>query len=91
VRAGTSAIQQIISLWQALPPGESARCHVPPFGVRFFSGETVMCQASICWRCNNIYGEAGGQQFYYFFDAKAPSSRSLLSLFEALLGTPAVE
>jgi hypothetical protein len=29
--------ERIAALWRGLPPGEEARCHMPPFGLRFWS------------------------------------------------------
>src|SRR5262245_7195887 len=59
---------RIISLWQSLPADEPMRCHIPPFGLRFSVAGVVACQGSICWKCNNIYGESNGSSFCYTFD-----------------------
>jgi hypothetical protein len=29
-------VQQVANLWRQLKPGQSARCHMPPFGLRFY-------------------------------------------------------
>ena len=69
----------IAALWRQLPPGHQARCHTPPFGLRFFVEEDVVCQASICWECDNIFGDVGGTSFCYEFSSKRPISRKLLA------------
>jgi hypothetical protein len=48
------AAQAIASQWRQLPPDEQARCHIPPYVVRFHSDSGLVCEASICWHCNNI-------------------------------------
>ena len=74
-----AAAARIADLWRRLPPGEQARCHVPPFGLRFVAGGEVVCQASVCWTCNNLYGDAGGDSIHYSFDAGDEVSRALLA------------
>jgi hypothetical protein len=81
--------RRVAALWRALPPGNQARCHIPPFGLRFYAKGRILAQASICWRCNNLHGEAGGRDLFYEFDASANVSRELLSLLEYAVGHPA--
>jgi hypothetical protein len=83
--------QRIAALWRSLPAGEQARCHIPPFGLRFYSAGRVVCQASICWQCNNIYGEMQGEAFSYEFDATSDAGRALLLMLEEIVGHPAAE
>ena len=63
VRLTGEAAQAIASLWRRLPPRTQMRCHIPPYGLRFRSEETVILQASICWKCNNIFGTFGIESF----------------------------
>jgi hypothetical protein len=74
---GATALR-IAQMWRELPPGETARCHIPPFGLRFIADGRVICEGSICWECNNIYGNAGGRAFFYEFDTEAAGSQALL-------------
>jgi hypothetical protein len=60
----------------------TARCHIPPFGLRFFTNNQLVCQASVCWECNNIYGHANSNRFSYAFDANASISQELLMKLE---------
>jgi len=70
---------RIASLWRQLPRGEPFRCHVPPFGLRFWLANEIVCQASICWECNTIYGIADGRKIAYEFDASHTISQHLLA------------
>jgi hypothetical protein len=71
-------VERVAALWRSLPAGEQARCHTPPFGLRFWLADRKVLQASICWDCNNVYGYVGTLPIYFPFDAKAPVSVSLL-------------
>ena len=71
--------EEIAALWNELPPGQQDRCHVPPFGLRFFSGAQLILEASVCWDCSNIFGVADGSIFSFEFDASAPASKALLT------------
>ncbi len=68
----------IASLWRRLPADEQYRCHIPPYGLRFWTDEKLILQASICWECNNIFGDVDGVKFSYQFNGKAPASQQLL-------------
>lgn len=69
------AAQEIANLFRQLPSGNPARCHTPPFGLRFYTVDGLQSQCSICWECNNIYGD-----FRYDFDADHSISQKLLAL-----------
>lgn len=73
------AAQRVASLWRALPPGEQSRCHSPPYGFRFRSGERLVCEASVCWKCDNIFGTSEGRPIHFEFDATQPVSQDLLT------------
>jgi hypothetical protein len=73
------AIQEIAHLFRQLPSGDPARCHTPLFGLRFGTEDSLQRQCSICWECNNIYGD-----FQYDFDAEASISQNLLALLTQL-------
>ncbi|HEX3313345.1 MAG TPA: hypothetical protein VHR72_00585 [Gemmataceae bacterium] len=78
VRLAGAEAQRIAELWRDLPAGHQMRCHIPPFGLRFIAEGQVICEGSICWKCNNIFGDVGGEPFAYEFDAKADVSQALL-------------
>ncbi len=79
VAASAAAAKRIADLWRQLPPGHSARCHTPPFGLRFVAGDAVICRGSVCWACNNIYGDTGATPFFFAFDASSAVAGELLA------------
>ena len=91
IRVSGAEATRIAALWRELPPGEQARCHIPPFGLRFYSGGRLISRGSICWRCNNIFGDAGDEHLFFAFDASQPTSRELLAECERVVGHPAAE
>lgn len=78
--------QRIAELWRNLPSGEQSRCHIPPFGLRFMQGGVVIYQASVCWRCDNIYGDYEGENFAFAFDSNSAESQELLRLCRMAFG-----
>jgi hypothetical protein len=76
--------QQIAHLWRQLPPAKEKRCHQPPFGLRFYVGNKLLVQGSVCWECNNIYAEENGENLVYGFDAQHPYSQQLFALVQLL-------
>jgi hypothetical protein len=72
--------QQIADLWRHLPSGEQSRCHIPPFGLRFYRNGELQLQASICWECDNIFGDTKGDSFWYAFDSQHQTAQKLLAL-----------
>lgn len=78
-------VERIAALWRSLPPGEQARCHIPPYGLRFWRGGVKVLEASLCWECHNVFGHAGDQELWFAFDATAPLSVSLLMQCRQLL------
>lgn len=84
VRIKGETAQQIAHLWRQLYPDEQMRCHLPPFGLRFYAGNKLLVQGSICWQCNNISVEENGEDLVYEFDGLHPNSQRLLALLEFL-------
>ncbi len=64
------------ALMLVLPEGESARCHVPGFGLRF--GWPRELYVSICFRCNNIFADE-----MLTFDARSAQARKLLAFLRS--------
>jgi hypothetical protein len=80
IRLIDESAQEIAELWRRLSWGWQMRCHIPPFGLRFYNNGTLLLQASVCWQCNNIYGDENGSDFHCAFNAKRSSSQKLLSI-----------
>lgn len=87
VRVTDELAQQIADLWRQLPAGAPRRCHTPPFGLRFYRRRILQLQASICWQCNNIFGDANGDRVSFNFDAHGKASKKLLSLCKKVFET----
>ena len=87
VRLTEEDSERIAALWRALPAGEQARCHIPPYGLRFWLSGRKLIEASICWKCDNVYGYAGDAPLHFAFDSKAPVSVSLLMQCRHVLPT----
>ena len=78
--------QTIVNLFRQLTPGESARCHIPPFGLRFYFNKQLVLQASICWECDNMYIWKDDNRLLYGLNLQQPSSKHLLALLKDSLG-----
>jgi hypothetical protein len=76
--------QKIACLWRHLPHDEQMRCHMPPFGLRFYLGKQLLIEGSVCWECNNIFVVENDEDVAYTFDAQHPYSQELLSLLRQL-------
>jgi hypothetical protein len=79
VKVENDSAQQLASLWRQLPSGIQARCHIPPYGLRFYFNNELQLQASICWECDNIFGDVKGENFSFAFDAQHKISQQLFS------------
>jgi hypothetical protein len=88
---------QLLGLWTATlrdEEGRQAHCHYPIHGLRFFCGETVLFETSLCWVCNNY--SAGTEQGYLWLGLPGgypqgpptPSCAGLRQLLAALLPIP---
>ena len=70
------------SLWRAqtyLP--NSAICHLPIYGVKFYEKEKLLVYASICWGCNNIDFLTPDIQGTQAFAGDQRKGQQLLSIF----------
>ena len=91
VRVRGNQATEIAELFRSLPSGMPARCHTPPFGIRFYVNDRVVCETSICWQCNNLYGSFDGSEMSYAFDATSKSTTDLLATLEKHVGHSAHE
>lgn len=88
LRVSGNKAQAIAELWRRLPQASQARCHIPPFGLRFFRGQELVAEASLCWECNNVMGGTWDGAFGFEFDGQAPASRELLVTLQTAVGKP---
>lgn len=90
VRLNGNAAQRFADAWRALTPGESARCHVPPIGLRFFVDGSVYLEASVCWRCSNLFGVCEENEMWYAFDSDSGAAKRLFGLSQEAIGSEIV-
>lgn len=86
IRVDGENLVVIESLCRTLPLAESMRCHTPPVGLRFYRDNHLFCAFSICWACNNAYGEFNGQPIVIRFDGKSPEAIELFSHLQRIVG-----
>ena len=77
---------EIVACWRSLRPGEQSRCHLPPVVLRFLDVNGPVCEASVCWKCDNIFGRDRAGKFHFEFDAARRAARRLRSLVIATVG-----
>jgi hypothetical protein len=84
VRQGLCSEKQALSveeLWNALPPGDVARCHLPGFALQFFARNEIAFTAALCWQCNNIsYAGVHAPIHRLTFDGRSRDSDQLLRI-----------
>lgn len=51
--------RQVIHLFRELEPGNSARCHIPPWGLALYAGDTLLFTVTLCYQCHNAYVYTG--------------------------------
>ena len=77
--------ERIAALYRALRPRPTKPgtaisgpdCHFPPFAYRFLSGDKLLYQTSVCWRCQNVILGPDGKRYYFYFDTKAKEAAQL--------------
>ena len=71
----------VIALWNQLPDGLQARCHVPGFAIEVLLGSEVVFTAALCWKCNNVtMGGRLAKESWRTFDAESDAALRLLRL-----------
>jgi hypothetical protein len=93
---GESAIQ-LLRLWSDTlrdDEGRQAMCHYPIHGLRFFCGESMLYETSLCWVCNNYYAATEQGYLWLGLPGGCPdgpptlSCAALRQLLEFLLPIP---
>ena len=86
VRVDTPTRDRILELCRSLPPANSMRCHTPPVGLRFYKDQNLRLAFSICWACNNAFGERNGKPIVVRFDGKSTIAIELFSIVQGVVG-----
>lgn len=76
------SVNAIVDLWHTLPEYEQDRCHFPPYGLRFISQESIVLEASICWKCNNIWTKSPEKRSSYNFHGASEPAQKLLKILQ---------
>ena len=78
---------RILELWNALPEGEGARCHMPGFALELRQAREAIFVAALCWECNNV-SVAGREAVIEtrLFDATSREAQELLELCRRVSG-----
>jgi hypothetical protein len=77
--------ERIATLYRGLKPRSTEpgtiilgpNCHAPPFAYRFYSGDKLLYDTSVCWGCQNIIVGPDGKRHYFYFDTKAKEAVEL--------------
>jgi hypothetical protein len=71
----------VIALWNQLPDGLLARCHVPGFAIEVLLGPEVVFTAALCWECDNVsMGGRLAKESWRTFNAGSDPALRLLRL-----------
>lgn len=73
---GTEA-ERVIRLFRDLEPGNSARCHMPPWGLAFYEGDVLLFTVTVCYRCSNAYVYTAQGKELRAFDPAGPNAANL--------------
>jgi hypothetical protein len=61
-----------------------ANCHFPPFAYRFFAGEKLLYDTSVCWGCENLIVGPDGKRHYFYFNTETKEAKALLEASKKL-------
>ncbi len=77
-------VDVIYQAFDELPEGMQSRCHIPPFGMRYLNKDgDIYFEASICWKCNNIFGQLHHEQWSYEFNSQSQPAQTLFQLISS--------
>lgn len=74
--------QRIIQQFRDLEPGESARCHMPPWGLALYAGDTLLLTVTLCYACDSAHVYADSGQDLRAFDTQGQSAVALRRALE---------
>ncbi len=74
--------QRVIRLFRELEPGESMRCHLPPWGLAFYERDTLLFTATLCYVCDNAYIYTAQGKDLRAFDPAEPNAAKLRAVLK---------
>ena len=79
-RLNGAPAKKLAAIWreQALSYEEQGMCHEPVYGLRFFAGEKLKFEGTLCFHCHNFYTELFSRfGLYWGFDVDSPAGKDL--------------
>ena len=86
--------RRMAELWRHLSfeKGWQALCHEPPYGVRFYRGDELVFETSICWSCTNFFvRQRDGSYDWYGFHAEDLNAETLFAELQKLVPHPKID
>ena len=77
--------RQVVQLFEQLEPGESARCHMPPWGIAMYAGDELLFTVTLCFQCTNAYVYDAKGRKLRAFEGQGMKARALRRVLEAHL------
>jgi len=77
--------QHVIELFQGLELGQSARCHIPPWGLALYKQEVLLFTVTLCYRCSNAYVYTDQGMDLRAFNPVSPNAISLRKVLQQYL------
>jgi hypothetical protein len=68
--------------------GFSAMCHEPAYGLRFFRGQSLLLEMTVCWKCSNFEVPTPLGYRFMGFDEKRPEAESVRRSLQEHLPLP---
>ena len=92
---GDTDAEKVCKAWRALEFDRlgGAFCHVPAYGLRFYRGDDLLFETSVCWKCRNFYlptlERKNGKTVYQWYGFSGnQDAKDLLDLMKSLLKHP---
>ena len=78
---------QISQLWGAQTFGleYESLCHQPAYGFRFYRGESLRFETSVCFRCSSFTVLLLGEEEQWGFDTTTPRAHELLARLQQIV------
>jgi len=75
-----SDAEALAALWRSQTFGWDFQmlCHSPVYGFRFYTGNRLVFETTLCFHCSNFYVTVFGESGWWGFDAESPRARELL-------------
>jgi len=79
------AAAEVVQRFSDLESGESARCHIPPWGLAMYDGAVLLFTVTLCFECFNAYVYTAQGKELRAFDISEENAVALLALLRERL------